>query len=117
MSSPIHDFGEADGRPYLVMEYVKGGDLRRRMSAGHAMPIDVVRRIVLPVGEALAYLHRQEIIHRDLKPENILLHDDGHPRVADFGIAVLQGRRAARSPGPTAAWERWGTSPRSSNTA
>jgi serine/threonine protein kinase len=87
---PIHDFGEADGRPYLVMEYVAGGDLRRRMPAGRAMPIDEVRRIVLPVGEALAYLHRQEIIHRDLKPENILLQDDEHPRVADFGIAVLR---------------------------
>ena len=87
---PVHDFGEADGRPYLVMEYIKGGDLRRRMPAGHAMPIDEVRRIILPVGEALAYLHRQEIIHRDLKPENILLQDDEHPRVADFGIAVLR---------------------------
>ncbi len=87
---PVHDFGEADGRPYLVMEYIKGGDLRRRMPAGHAMPIDEVRRIILPVGEALAYLHRQEIIHRDLKPENILLQDDEHPRVADFGIAVMR---------------------------
>jgi serine/threonine protein kinase len=87
---PIHDFGEADGRPFLVMDYVEGGDLRRRMPAGHAMPIDEVRRIVLAVGEALAYLHKHEIIHRDLKPENILLQDGEHPRVADFSIAVLK---------------------------
>jgi serine/threonine protein kinase len=87
---PIHDFGEADGRPYLVMDYVEGGDLRRRMPVKHAMPIDQVRRIILPVGEALAYLHRQEIIHRDLKPENILLLEGERPLVADFGIAVLR---------------------------
>jgi serine/threonine protein kinase len=86
----IYDFGEADGRPYLVMEYVQGGDLRRRMVAGQPMPADQVRSIVIPVGEALAYLHRHGIIHRDLKPENILLHDGDHPRVADFGIAVLR---------------------------
>ena len=87
---PIHDFGEANGRPYLVMEYVEGGDLRRMMPVGHAMSAHQVLSVILPVGDALAYLHRQQIIHRDLKPENILLQDDEHPRVADFGIAVLR---------------------------
>ncbi len=86
----IYDFGESDGRPYLVMEYVEGGDLRQRVVHGHPMSPDQLRSIVLPVGEALAYLHRQGIIHRDLKPENILLHDGKNPRVTDFGIAVLR---------------------------
>ena len=53
-SCPIYDFGEADGRPYLVMEYVEGGDLRRRMAAGQPMPPTGSAPIVLPVGEALA---------------------------------------------------------------
>jgi serine/threonine protein kinase len=86
----IFDFGEVDHRPFLVMEYVEGGDLRRRMHAGQPMSVEQVRSIVLPVGEALAYLHRHGIIHRDLKPENILLHEDDNPCVSDFGIAVLR---------------------------
>jgi hypothetical protein len=86
----IFDFGEVDGRPYLVMEYVEGGDLRQRMSADRPMPPDEVLEIILPVGSALEYLHRNGIIHRDLKPENILLHDGRNPRVTDFGIAVLR---------------------------
>ena len=91
----IYDYGEADGRPYLVMEYVEGGDLRRRLAGGHPMSPDQVRSILLPVSEALAHLHRQGIIHRDLKPENILLHDGENPRVTDFGIAVLRAGAGA----------------------
>ncbi|HEV3165281.1 MAG TPA: protein kinase [Isosphaeraceae bacterium] len=91
----IFDFGEVDGRPYLVMEYVEGGDLRRLLHPGQPMSANQVRSIALPVGEALAYLHRQEIIHRDLKPENILLHDGANPRVSDFGIAVLRAGSGA----------------------
>jgi serine/threonine protein kinase len=86
----IFDFGEVDHRPFLVMEYVEGGDLRRRMHAGQPMSVEQVRSIVIPVGEALAHLHRHGIIHRDLKPENILLHEDDNPCVSDFGIAVLR---------------------------
>ena len=85
----IHDFGEADGYYYLIAEFAEGGDLRRRMSPGFPMPIDEVRSLILPVGEALAYLHRQGIVHRDLKPENILLDEEGKPIVSDFGISIL----------------------------
>jgi serine/threonine protein kinase len=92
----IFDFGEVDGRSYLVMEYIEGGDLRGRLKPGQPMAIEDVRSIVVPVGEALSYLHRNGIIHRDLKPENILLHEGENPRVSDFGIAVL---RAGASPG------------------
>jgi eukaryotic-like serine/threonine-protein kinase len=91
----IFDFGEADGRPFLVMEYVEGGDLRRRLAPGNPMSAEQVRSILMPVGEALAYLHRHQIIHRDLKPENILLHDGDNPRVSDFGIAVLRAGAGA----------------------
>ncbi len=86
----IFDSGEANGRPYLVMEYVEGGDLRRLMRPGEPVPPCQVLSIVVPVAEALGYLHRHGIIHRDLKPENILLHDGRNPRVSDFGIAVLR---------------------------
>lgn len=86
----IFDFGEVAGRPFLVMEYVEGGDLRRRMRVGEPLPPDEVHATIVPVGAALAYLHKHGIIHRDLKPENILLHDGHNPRVSDFGIAVLR---------------------------
>jgi serine/threonine protein kinase len=86
----VYDFGSVDGRPYLVMEYVEGGDLRRRMTPGKPTPVGRVRAILGPVCEALACLHRQGILHRDLKPENILMQDETNPKVADFGIAVLR---------------------------
>jgi serine/threonine protein kinase len=88
----VYDFGAIEGRPYLVMEYVEGGDLRRRMTPGEPAAVRQVRAIVGPVCEALACLHRQGILHRDLKPENILMHEETNPKVADFGIAVLRAR-------------------------
>lgn len=84
------DFGTVEERPYLVMEYVEAGDLRQLMIPGEAMPLVRTMSILRPVGDALQCLHRHGILHRDLKPENVLLHDDGHPKVADFGIAVLR---------------------------
>jgi eukaryotic-like serine/threonine-protein kinase len=86
----VYDYGEADGCPYLVMEYVEAGDLRRRMREGQPMPIECARPILAAVGEALACLHDRGILHRDLKPENILMYGEAHPKVADFGIAVLR---------------------------
>ena len=100
----IFDFGEADGFHYLIAEFAEGGDLRRRMSPGLPMPLDEVRSIVLPVGEALAHLHRLGIVHRDLKPENILLDEARKPIVSDFGISILRAAsetltRTGRGPG------------------
>src|SRR3954452_1385532 len=87
----VFDFGSVGNQPYLMMEYVEGGDLRRRMTPGEPADIADVRSVLSPVCEALSYLHRQGILHRDLKPENILMHDEINPKVADFGIAVLSG--------------------------
>ena len=85
----IFDFGTVDGRPYLVMEYVEGGDLRSRMVPDLPMKTGEIQAIIKPVVRALEYLHRQGIVHRDMKPENILMHHEETPKVTDFGIAVL----------------------------
>ncbi len=102
----VFDCGVVDDRPYLVMEYVEGGDLRRRLEPGRPLPVAAVVAILRPVAEALACLHRNGILHRDLKPENILMHDEGNPKVADFGIAVL--RPVGTTP-PTATGQGLGT--------
>ena len=85
----VHDSGTVDGRPYLVMEYIEGGDLRGRMEPGRLLPGDQVRPLVLPVAQALTCLHAHGIVHRDLKPENILMHHGCTPMLTDFGLAVL----------------------------
>jgi serine/threonine protein kinase len=86
----VFDFGTSEGRPYLVMEYVEGGDLRQRMPEGGPMAVGQVRAIVSAVSDALSYLHRLGILHRDLKPENILMQDEVTPKVTDFGIAAMR---------------------------
>jgi hypothetical protein len=90
----VHDFGEADGLFYLLMEFVDGGDLRRRMQAGPVQPEEALR-VVGQVCEALQYAHEEGVVHRDIKPENILLDKRGRVRVADFGLAKLLGRSPA----------------------
>ena len=87
----IHDSGVAEGRPYLVMEYVEGGDLKRQIVPDRPMDPARVRSLIGPIARALSELHRRGILHRDLKPSNILMHDGQTPKVADFGIAVIGG--------------------------
>ena len=93
----IIDFGTTTDAnlPFLVTEYIEGGDLRRCMTRGRPMPIDRVRSIVLQVGEALTYMHGKGILHRDLKPENILMPTPSLVKVCDLGMAVLQDEAGA----------------------
>ena len=91
----IFDYGEFEGAPYLVMEYLPGGTLkewgRRPMSYQKAA------RTLLPIGRALDYAHQQGIIHRDVKPSNILITRAGEPLLSDFGIAkVLEGEHTTQ---------------------
>jgi hypothetical protein len=84
----IHDFGEANGLFYLVMEYVDGVSLRtlcRNSQTPPANALDLVPRIC----EALQFAHQQGVVHRDIKPENILIDAQGRVKIADFGIAKL----------------------------
>jgi serine/threonine-protein kinase len=83
----VHDCGEQDGQPYIVMEYVDGQPLAAQL------PLPAARAVAIaePVCAALAYAHAHGVVHRDIKPDNILIGADGQVKVADFGIARLSG--------------------------
>ena len=81
----LHDSGEAGGFLYYVMPYIEGGSLRQRLADGR-LSVDEALAIAAPVADALSYAHRMGVFHRDIKPENVLF-SQGHPIVADFGIA------------------------------
>jgi transposase-like protein len=83
---PLHDSGEAAGFLYYVMPFIDGESLRTRLRRETRIDTAAALDIVSDIGDALSYAHRQGVLHRDIKPENILF-SDGHPMVADFGIA------------------------------
>ena len=83
----INDFGEHDGLPYLVMDYLPGGTLKEKLDG--PMPFQMAIRILLPVARALEYAHEMKIVHRDVKPANILLTKNGQPMLTDFGLAKM----------------------------
>jgi len=84
----LHDSGEASGFLYYVMPYIDGGSLRQQLEGPprRAFSQQQALAIAEPVADALTYAHRMGVLHRDIKPENILFLQ-GHPIVADFGIA------------------------------
>jgi tetratricopeptide (TPR) repeat protein len=85
---PIHDVGEQDGVPYVVMDYVEGPSLAARLEGGR--PLGDVRAAVelaRQVAEGLAAVHAGGLVHRDLKPGNVLLGADGKAVLTDFGLA------------------------------
>ena len=82
----LHDSGEAGGFLYYVMPYIEGASLRQRLQDARRLSGEHALAIAAPVADALSYAHRMGVLHRDIKPENILF-SQGHPIVADFGIA------------------------------
>ena len=86
----IHDFGQAGGFYYLLMEFVDGMNLRHLLRARKFTPEEALA-IVPPLCDALQFAHEHGIVHRDIKPENILLDKMGRVKVADFGIAKILG--------------------------
>ena len=106
----VHDIGEADGRPFIVLERLRGGTLKDRIG-GKPLPLDDVLDVSLQVVDALAAAHEKGIVHRDIKPANLFVTDRGQAKVLDFGLAKVEGGAALASL-PTASREAEpGTSP------
>lgn len=83
----VLDYGDHEGVPFLVMEYIPGGTLKQKV--GKPIPWQEAARLIAPIARALEYAHQQKIVHRDIKPANILLTQSGEPMLSDFGIAKI----------------------------
>ena len=86
----VHDVGEADGQPYLVMEYLEGETLGERLARG-PMPLGELVDVAVQVADALDAAHAHGIVHRDIKPANVFITRRQQAKVMDFGLAMLGG--------------------------
>src|SRR5579859_4477875 len=87
----IYDFGEdAEGRPFMVMEFLKGEDLRHAIKDGATGDVRNKLRIALDIARSLEHIHTQSIIHRDIKPDNVHITTSGAVKLMDFGISKMQ---------------------------
>jgi len=93
----IHDYGEEQGRPFIVMEFLVGEDLRHAIRDKHAGDVANRLRIALDIARALEYIHSQKIIHRDIKPDNVHIDRSGKVKLMDFGIAKAEGLHLTRT--------------------
>ncbi|MGB2765028.1 MAG: protein kinase [Candidatus Aminicenantaceae bacterium] len=82
----IYETGESDGKAFIVMEYIKGKTLKKKLQE-EPITLKEFLRMALEIAEALETAHENGIVHRDLKPENIMLTPHGHVKVMDFGLA------------------------------
>jgi predicted ATPase/predicted Ser/Thr protein kinase len=82
----VHEIGEADGRTFIVMEYVEG-DTLQALARGELLPLRQIVEIANEFAQALEEAHRRGVVHRDLKPSNVMLTKQGHVKVMDFGLA------------------------------
>jgi serine/threonine protein kinase/beta-lactam-binding protein with PASTA domain len=83
----VYDWGQDEGTYYIVMEYVRGSDLKTAINERGAISQRKVAQIGSQVCQALSVAHHLDIIHRDIKPQNIMIQPDGNIKVMDFGIA------------------------------
>jgi serine/threonine protein kinase len=87
----VFEFDEAEGRPFITMEYIDGVPLTQRIQSGPLTFPEVIR-IGLSAGQGLAHAHHKGIVHRDIKPGNIMIARDGSVKILDFGLATIIGQ-------------------------
>src|SRR6266700_1989435 len=91
----VYDFGEQDGNPYLVMQFLEGHSLDSMIQKGVSLTLSERLGIIIDVCNGLAYAHQRNVIHRDIKPGNIMVlqdgANDGMGVIVDFGIARIAG--------------------------
>ena len=84
----MHQFWKANNTAYMVMRYYPGRTLKEERSCWDAPPDEAwLRRLVLPILDALEKLHLEGVYHRDISPDNIVMLEDGSPVLLDFGSA------------------------------
>src|SRR5215471_954091 len=94
----IYDFGEDDQhRPFMVMEFLRGEDLRHAIKNGHTGDVSGKLAIAVQIARALGYIHTQKVVHRDIKPENVHINTAGVVKLMDFGIAKTEGLAMTRA--------------------
>ncbi len=85
----IYDYGEHDGSPVIVMEYVEGRELRQYLDSGLRFGSEEAIEVIQQLLHGLEHAHQRHVIHRDLKPANVILLEDRFVKVADFGVAKI----------------------------
>jgi eukaryotic-like serine/threonine-protein kinase len=85
----LYGYGETEGRPFMVLEYLPGGSLEDLLALGRPLPDDETRTIAHDLAAGLAHAHERGLVHRDLKPSNVLFDSEARAKIADFGIARL----------------------------
>ncbi|MDP9238027.1 MAG: protein kinase [Chloroflexota bacterium] len=96
----IYDIEEEAGRPYIVCEYVAGGDLKDALrTADGPLPIDRARAIVEDITRGLIAAHARGVVHRDIKPANVWLDAGGKAKLGDFGLALTLDHSSLTLPG------------------
>src|SRR5437588_2027820 len=83
----VMDYGQDNGRPYIVFEYVEGETLKERIRRLGRLPVTEAVAYAIEIARALGAAHARHIIHRDVKPQNVLIDEEGSAKVTDFGIA------------------------------
>jgi hypothetical protein len=93
-----HGIERIDGAAFLVVEYIPGRSLAEVRRDG-PVSVETAVGVVAQLAEGVAAVHARGLIHRDIKPANVILHDDGSPRLVDFGLAAYLGSERLREPG------------------